>query len=336
MKPYRFAVVGCRHFHILEFIDEMIKLGHQFAGIYESENSSYRDTITNKYLVKSFGSLNDLLPENLDIVVCSDINSRKIDVVEWCEKHRIHIMADKPIVTSFEQYERLERVMSRNHIQVGMMLTERFQPVFQTLKRLMDERRFGDITHISVKKPHRLGKAKREPWFFSKSLSGGIVVDLLIHDFDLLRWLTGMEATKINGYMTKNILPEYEDFYDVASFSVLLTNRLPVQLYADWHTPSSSWTWGDGRVFITGTEGCAELRLQGDPFIEKQSLLLYGSHQEALQKIALQQPDSGLAADFIYRIEGNAHSITHQAILDATMDTLQADAQAIKINRLVD
>jgi predicted dehydrogenase len=331
VKRYRFAVIGCRHFHIVEFINEMIHLGHEFIGIYEMENINNRDIITEKYKVDSYDNLDDLLSKEIDIVGCADINSRKIDVIELCENHQIHIMTDKPIVTSIKQYDRLERIIRRNQIQVGMMLTERFQPVFQTLKRMVDERKFGEITHISMRKPHRLSKAKREPWFFSKTLSGGIIVDLLIHDFDLIRWLTGMEVTEINGYIAKNMLPEYEDFYDTASVGVLLNNSLPVQLYSDWHTPSNSWTWGDGRVFITGTEGCAELRLQGDPLIEKQSLLLYGSHQELLQKIPLQQPHSTLANDFINRIEGKSAFITHQAILEATMDTLEADRKVRKI-----
>jgi predicted dehydrogenase len=330
---YRFAVIGFRHFHILEFIDEMIALGHQFVGILEVENEAYRDKVVEKYQVKKFDSVQDLLRDSIDIVGCADINVRKMDVIECCEQNGIHIMVDKPAVTTLKQYGRLEKVLTANRIQVGMMLTERFQPVFQTLKSFIDQKKFGDITHISMRKPHRLG-SKREAWFFSKSLSGGIIVDLLVHDFDLLRWLTGKKVTHLQGYTMKNSLPEYEDFYDTASLSVLLDNKLPVQLYTDWHTPSASWTWGDGRVFITGTKGCAELRLQGDPFIEKQSLFFYGNHQAPIEKIPLQQQqDDNLTADFLNRIQGKTHMITHQSILNATLDTLLADAKVIKINR---
>jgi predicted dehydrogenase len=333
VKKYRFAVIGCRHFHILEFIDEMIQSGSSFVGIYETENALYRNTITEKYQVKTFESIQDVFREKIDIVVCSDINSRKVEIIELCEKNKIHIIVDKPIVTTLEQYERLEKVISRGQIQIGMMLTERFQPVFQTLKSMLINKSFGDITHISMRKPHRLAKEKREPWFFSKELSVGIIIDLLVHDFDLIRWLTGFKVTKINGFKSKQCSADYKDFYDTTSLSVLLNDEIPVQLYADWHTPSASWTWGDGRVFITGTEGYAELRLNGDPYIEKKGLLFYGSHTEPIKKINIQESGLTVTNDFINRIEGNSHIVSHQNILDATMDTLLADEQVFSIKR---
>lgn len=333
MNKYRFAIIGCRHLHMLEFIDEMLQLGHEFVGIYEAENKSYCDLVVQKYQVKVFNTLDELLREEIDIVGCADINAKKIDVIELCEQHNIHIMVDKPIITNQVQYERLEKVVTNNRIQVGLMLTERFQPAFNTLKTMIDDKEFGVITHIYMRKPHRLLKEKREEWFFSKELSGGIIVDLLIHDFDLVRWLTGMNIMKLAGYLSKSILPEYESFYDTVSLSMLLDDGTPVQLYADWHTPTSSWTWGDGRVFITGSEGSAEIRLQGDPFIDKQSLLFFGNHQEPIKKITLRKPNTNLAEDFINRIEGKPHVINHLAILSATKDTLIADSLVTKINR---
>ncbi|WP_261131561.1 Gfo/Idh/MocA family protein [Bacillus sp. Marseille-Q3570] len=330
MSKLTFAIIGCRHFHIQDFIKEMLDMGHHCSGIYEDRNIHLRTKISDKFQLPIFNRLEDLFTEDLDIVGCASKNSEKITIVELCEKHGINIMVDKPIITSDEGYERLKSVIEREKIQVGLMLTERFQPIFMTLKNMIQTECFGEITHISMRKPHRLSKESREEWFFEKNLSGGIIIDLCIHDFDLLRWLTNKEITTLQGYMTKNFLNEYPDFYDTASLHVLLDDELPVQLYVDWHTPSASWTWGDGRVFITGTKGCAELRLQGDPFISNESLLLFTSHEQKTQLIECPKSSLNVSNDFIARTKGEDCSITHEDILKASKLTLEADRLVAK------
>lgn len=325
MGKLKFAIVGCRHLHIMDFVKEMTDLGHDCIGIYEPDNERLRSILKREYQLPVIEDLETLFKSDIDIVGCASINREKIDVIEKCEQHRIHVMVDKPIVTSKEDLDRLEKVMKRKLIQVGMMLTERFQPAFFTLQRLIENGDLGKITHISMRKPHRLSAENREPWFFSKEQSGGMIIDLLIHDFDLIGWLTEKSVTHVHGYMTKSILPEYPDFYDTASLSVLLDHDLPVQLYVDWLTPKSSWTWGDGRVFVTGTMGTVELRLQGDPFVEKECLCFYMNDDLPLQKVELRSPAFGLAEDFIERINGDEGFINHKDILRASKDVLLAD-----------
>ncbi|MGP4079098.1 Gfo/Idh/MocA family protein [Pseudalkalibacillus sp. R45] len=333
MSEFTFAIIGCRHFHIQDFIQEMLELGHHCAGIYEDTNIHLSTSISEKFQIPIFDRLEDLLARDLDIIGCASKNSAKIDIIEFCENNGIHVMVDKPIITSEEGYERLNTIIDNGKIQVGVMLTERFQPIFMTLKDMIQSDQFGDITHISMRKPHRLAKESREEWFFNKDESGGIIIDLSIHDFDLLRWLTKKEITTIQGYMTKNMLDEYPDFFDTASMQVLLDDNLPVQLYVDWHTPSASWTWGDGRVFITGTKGCAELRLQGDPYITKDSLFLFTAHKQTTQIIQCPQPSANVSTDFIARIKDEQGSITHEDILIASKLTLEADRIVTKIDK---
>lgn len=331
MPNLTFAIIGCQHLHIQEFVEEMLKMGHCCKGIYEESNVRLRKKISDKFNLPVFHSIEDVLNERLDIVGSASVNKEKIEVIERCEKLGIHVMVDKPIIHSEETFTRLKKVLSRGSIQVGMMLTERFQPHFMELKRMIDNDMFGKITHLSLRKPHKLSKDFREEWFFKKEQSGGIIMDLCIHDFDLIRWLTQKEVTSISGYMSKNILFEYPDFFDLVQLQVLLDEEIPVQLYADWHTPSASWTWGDGRVFITGTKGCAELRLQGDPYISSDPLLIYTSHEQQTRIIDLPNISTNISEDFVSRLKGEPHFITHKDILMATLATLKADRCAIRV-----
>lgn len=330
---YKFSVIGCQHAHISIFIDEMLKLGHECAGIYEEENKKLAKSIADQFGVPLVDDKEALLVDSVKIVGTSAINNEKIDIVELCEKHGKHVMLDKPAVTNREDFNRLKAVIDRGNIQIGMLLTERFRPSIYTLRNMIKSGKLGDVVNIAMRKPHRLTPQNRPLWHFSKAQNGGIVIDLFIHDFDLLRWLTGQEVAEIDGYMAKNILPEHPDFYDTANLTVKMEGNILAQLYADWYNPEKSWTWGDCRIFVTGTEGVAELRLEGDPLISKEDLLFLVTNNEELQKVELDEVPRTITEDFLARLEGQEASIQHEDILNATLDTIVSDEKVKIVNR---
>lgn len=333
---YKFSVIGCQHAHVGIFIDEMLKLGYECAGIYEQENLKLAQTMSEQYGVPIVDDREALLDDSVKVVGCAAINNEKIDIIELCEERGKHVMIDKPAVTNRADFERLEAVIERGKIQVGLLLTERFRPSIYTLRNLIKSGELGEVVNIAMRKPHRLTPENRPSWHFSKEQCGGIVIDLFIHDFDLLRWLTDQEVQKIDGYMSKNILPEYADFYDTANLTVQMEGQVLAQLYADWHNPEKSWTWGDCRIFVTGTKGVAELRLEGDPLIAKEDLLFVVRHDQELVRKELDEVPNNISEDFIARIEGKEASITHEDILLATLATVDADDQVTVVNRFAE
>ncbi|MGN7455457.1 Gfo/Idh/MocA family protein [Paenibacillus pasadenensis] len=330
MKTMTFGILGCEHAHIGVFLEEMLALGHVCAGIYDPRHTALASQLAAQHQVPLLSECDRLLAEEVKLIGTSAIHNEKIEVIETCERHGKPVMVDKPAVTDREGYRRLKAVMDRGVIQVGMLLTERFQPAIHALKQLIDRGDLGQLVSIGIRKPHRLSPESRPPWFFSKTQSGGIIVDLLIHDFDLLRWLTGSEIRHAEGVAVKRILPEHPDFYDAASLQVLMDNGLVAQLYADWHTPRQSWTWGDGRIFVAGTRGSAECRLAGDPLAigaQAEPLLLTATHTEPFVQARLDSPPS-ITADFLKRLEGGDSILTGEDILASVKAAIDADERS--------
>ncbi len=323
-----FSIIGCQHDHISIFIQEMLELGHECTGIFEAENKALLESIADKYNLPVVEDKEMLLDNSVDIVGSSAINNQKIDIIELCEERGKHVMVDKPAVTNREDYRRLQSVIDRGHIEVGMLLTERYRPAFRTLKRYINEQFLGKVVNIGIRKPHKLKPSCRPEWHFSKEQCGGIVIDLFVHDFDLLRWLTGEEIISFEGMVTKNILPEYPTFYDTAAIQVLLKENTIAQLYSDWHTPEASKTYGDGRVFVVGTKGYAELRLTGDPLITDENLMLFVTHEKQYERVELDFVQENITEDFLKRIEGKQIGITHRDILATSIATIEADERA--------
>ncbi|GGD50243.1 Gfo/Idh/MocA family protein [Paenibacillus nasutitermitis] len=334
MKSLNFAIIGCQHAHIGIFIEEMLAMGHRCSGLYEPDNTELADRISLTYGLRQVREQDELLGDDVDIIGCAAINCDKIDIIERCEQAGKPIMVDKPAVTGREGLDRLGEVLGRNRIQLGMLLTERFRPVLQTARRLLAEGALGEIVHLAMRKPHLLKEATRPSWHFDKTQSGGIIIDLFIHDFDLLRWLTGKEIRHTNGYMSKAILPQYPSFYDGAGLQVMLEEGITSELYADWHSPEGCWTWGDGRIFITGTKGTMELRLEGDPLAGSTAgMLLMTTDKEALRQIETDAPSGSVTADFLNRLEGKPHLLTHRDILAASEAAVDSDERAERVIR---
>ncbi|MEJ9220324.1 Gfo/Idh/MocA family oxidoreductase [Paenibacillus glucanolyticus] len=324
----KLGIIGCQHAHIGIFIEEMQALGWECAGLYEPDHTVLASSLAERYGLELIGDRESLLAdEQVMVIGCAAINREKIDVIELCEQRGKHIMIDKPAVTDRAGLSRLYGVLERGRIEVGMMLTERFRSSMYTVHRLIQSGELGDIVHISMRKPHRLNPVTRPAWHFDRTQSGGILNDLLVHDFDLLRWLTGREVKTVSGYLAKHILPEYPTFYDAAGVQVFMDGGITAQLYADWHTPAGSWTWGDGRIFITGTSGIAEIRLEGDPLLSRDEVVLVITNQE-LRSVPLEAPPFSLAQDFLNRVEGERGLISHHDIYTASEATVAADEGA--------
>lgn len=331
-----FSIIGCQHGHIRMFIQAMLDAGYRCAGIYEEAGEDRRlaENLSNQYGIPLLERMEEALSSEVGIVGCAAVNSRKIGIVESCERTGKHIMLDKPAVTDRDGLERLRMVIERGEIETGMLLTQRFNPAVFTLKRHIEEGALGRLVSISMRKPHRLGAAERPRWFFDRALSGGIIQDLLVHDLDLLRWLTGSEISHAQGCMSKRILPEYPTFYDAAQLQVTMDDGLVAQLYTDWHTPDRSWTWGDCRIFVVGTEGSAELRLQGDPLISREPAFLLTTGSKELHRVPLLQPPAGIVKDFIHLIEGKPSTLAGADVLRASSAAVSADEQAEVVIRV--
>ena len=126
---------------------------------------------------------------------------------------------------------------------------------------LIAEGVLGRVLHVAIAGPHRLSKEKRPDWFFRKEQYGGIITDIMSHQFEQFLCFTEETDATINFARVENFAnpdkPELEDFGEV---SLTGANGASSYCRADWFTPDGLRTWGDGRVFIVGTKGTMELR----------------------------------------------------------------------------
>lgn len=231
-------------------------------------------------------------------------------------------------ITCRDGYQRLERVIKGGKIKVGMMLTERFNPAILALRQAISAGKLGRVLSLSVAKPHRLSPESRDPWHFEKAQNGGPILDLMVHDFDLLRVLTGSEIKESVSYLGLGNHPDYPDFYDDAKVLACTESGVTALLTTDWWTPKSYPTFGNGRIVCTGTLGRCEVYTTGDPLLHPSPCAILSSPECDQQILENQRPPRGLMEEFLCYLSGAATEITGEDILKASLASLIADEEA--------
>src|SRR6185312_8257524 len=114
------------------------------------------------------------------------------------------------------------------------------------------------------------GGGGRPDWFWNDAQYGGILCDIGSHQVDQFLYYTGCTEAEVVASQIANVAhhdhPHFQDFGDM----VLRGNRGFGYVRLDWFTPNGLGTWGDGRLFILGTDGYIEVRKYTDVAVEPQ------------------------------------------------------------------
>ena len=141
------------------------------------------------------------------------------------------------------------------------MYSERLEvPAAVMAGQLVHDGAIGRVIQTVNLAPHRLSAPSRPDWFWDPAQNGGILTDVGSHQADQFVYLTGSKRAQVLASQTGNFgnpaHPKFEDFGDM----MLSGDGGAGYVRVDWFTPDGLPTWGDGRLFILGTEGYIELR----------------------------------------------------------------------------
>lgn len=124
-----------------------------------------------------------------------------VDVVDVCTPTPEHgaivhaaldagldVVCEKPLALTAEEADDLVAHAERAGRRLLPAHVVRYFPQYAAAKRAIDA---GEIGEIAVLRFERTGSFPRQPWFGDESLSGGIVMDQMIHDIDQALWMAG-------------------------------------------------------------------------------------------------------------------------------------------------
>ncbi|WP_158923301.1 Gfo/Idh/MocA family protein [Acidisphaera sp. S103] len=257
----RFAVVGLDHRHVYDLTAGLLAAGAVCVG-HDPETSDprvlagFRKRFPDVPAVSRDRLLDD---PSIDFIVLGSVPRDRAAVAIAAMRRGKDVMVDKPGVTTPEQLAAVEAVVGETGRIWSVSLGRLTSPSIQAALDVARSGELGRLVSLNSLAPHRLNRALRPAWFFEREAYGGIINDIGVHSIDQFLAFAGaseatISASTIGCFGTP---PQgFEDFAEITLRSETMTGTMRL----DWFTPDGLPDWGDGRLFLVGTEGTLELR----------------------------------------------------------------------------
>ncbi|MCI9552403.1 MAG: Gfo/Idh/MocA family oxidoreductase [Acutalibacter sp.] len=221
MEKFRVAIIGCGRIsvtyrkafqdnadlvQVCYAVDKDLSRAQNFAAQFQGCGASDR--------------LEDLLAARPDAVhICTPHFLHKEQAVA-CLKGGCHVLTEKPIALSMADAQEMIDTARACGRQLGVIFQNRYIEGVQEAKRLIQSGAFGPIRGAwSSLAWHRPPSYYECDWKGSwEKEGGGVVIDQAIHSLDLVRYLMGCQASRVQGHISRRILTniEVEDEADAA------------------------------------------------------------------------------------------------------------------------
>ncbi len=170
----------------------------EFVGIVDSDPTRSQP-LAKKYRTQTFFQASELLDKTEAVVIAVPTQAHFTLGKLFLEKG-IHCLIEKPIASNLAEAEDLIRLAEKKNVRLQVGHVERFNPAVMEAVRHIENPQFIEV--------NRLGP-------YDPRVSGiGVVLDLMIHDLDIVLFLVGQPVTRVEAFGAK-VISEHEDIAKV-------------------------------------------------------------------------------------------------------------------------
>ncbi|WP_226681914.1 Gfo/Idh/MocA family protein [Sutcliffiella horikoshii] len=257
------AAVALDHGHIYGMCNGLIEAGATLKWVYDPDQGKVETFKKAFPMVQVAQSLEEVLhDQSVALVAAAAIPSERSSLGNTVMEAGKDYFTDKTAFTTLAQLEETKGVVAKSNKKYMVYFSERLHVEGAVFAGdLIKQQAIGKVIQVTGFGPHRLNAASRPAWFFNKDQYGGILCDIGSHQIEQFLFYAGCESAEVLHSKVANYhnseYPELEDYGDA---TLKGDNGATQYFRVDWLTPDGLSTWGDGRTFITGTEGTIEIR----------------------------------------------------------------------------
>ena len=214
------GVMGSNHARVLAQLP-----GVKLAGVADPLAES-RSRITGFVDCPTFATVDELLAAGVDAVTIAAPTHLHRDVSLACIAHGAHVLVEKPIATTGAEGREIIDAARKKGVTLMVGHVERFNPAVATIKEAI---RGEEILSVAIT---RVGP------FPPRMSNVGVVIDLAVHDIDLIRWFTGSDIVEVQPQLT-SAMAERED---IALLQFRTASGVLAHINTNWLTPFKART----------------------------------------------------------------------------------------------
>jgi predicted dehydrogenase len=219
-EPLRVGVVGAgvmgsNHARVLAGLP-----GISLAGVVDPLEA-HRTRLSQFTDCPTFDTLEQLLGEGVEAVTVAAPTHLHHEIALACIARKIHVLVEKPIASSVEEGRAIVDAAQRAGVTLMVGHVERFNPAVAAIKQALTGE---DILSIAIT---RVGP------FPPRMSNVGVVIDLAVHDIDLIRWFTESDIVEVQPQLSSAVA-ERED---IALLQFRTASGVLAHINTNWLTP---------------------------------------------------------------------------------------------------
>ena len=170
---------------------------------------------------KTYATVEELLDVGIDAVTIAAPTHLHRDVSLACINRKIHVLVEKPIASSVEEGHEIVNAAKKAGVTLMVGHVERFNPAVAAIKQAI---KGEEILSIAIT---RVGP------FPPRMSNVGVVIDLAVHDIDLIRWFTESDIVDVQPQLASAVA-ERED---IALLQFRTASGVLAHINTNWLTP---------------------------------------------------------------------------------------------------
>src|SRR5215207_8530203 len=175
---------------------------------------------------RAFETLDQLIAEGVDAVTIAAPTHLHHEIALACIARNIHLLVEKPVASTVEEGREIVTAARRAGVTLMVGHVERFNPAVAAIKQAISGE---DILSIAIT---RVGP------FPPRMSNVGVVIDLAVHDIDLIRWFTESEIIDVQPQLSSAVA-ERED---IALLQFRTASGVLAHINTNWLTPFKART----------------------------------------------------------------------------------------------
>jgi myo-inositol 2-dehydrogenase/D-chiro-inositol 1-dehydrogenase len=182
------------------------------------------------------------------VLICSSTDTHAQIISEAAEAGK-HIFCEKPIALEMDKIEKALSTVEKTGVKLMVGFNRRFDPSFKKAKELIAKGEIGEpqLVRITSRDPE-------PPSLNYIKVSGGLFLDMMIHDFDMARYLTGKEINELMAFGECLIDPSIGEAGDVDT--AIVTLKFENGVLGSIDNSRKSVYGYDQRIEVFGSKGC--------------------------------------------------------------------------------
>ena len=213
------------------------------------ESKAIADKFNVPVFVKTFDEL--LAVPDLDaVVICSPTDTHADYVVKAARAGK-QIFCEKPLDLSLERVREVLEVVKETGVSLMLGFNRRFDPEFKKIKALVESDAVGDPQIIKI-----TSRDPGPPPLSYIKVSGGMFLDMTIHDFDMARYISGKKVKEVFARAAVKVDPEIGQAGDVDTAVITLTFEDDSMAVID-NCRKAAYGY-DQRLEVFGSKGMAQ------------------------------------------------------------------------------